>query len=112
MSSVRCLARSLMQLVCIVVLLTAQQAALTHEIGHLYDRVPVQSLQPKEGKQGTQAASCNFHVVFAEVLGGVSSPALTLRLAANGVERSTNHFPPAFPADLVVPASRGPPILL
>jgi hypothetical protein len=42
----------------------------------------------------------------------VNCAQVPLRLEANAVERHGNHFPPAFPADLVVPASRGPPILL
>ncbi len=96
----------------LLLLLVAQHGALAHQIRHIQDHLPVQSQQHDDGKQGSQSALCDFHIAFGQILGSVSSAALALRIAANSVELSTNHFPPAFPANLVVPASRGPPVLL
>ena len=104
--------RGLLQITLAAVLLAAQHGALTHQVQHLQDRLPVQSQQHDDGKQNSQSGSCDFHVVFAEILGAVNSVALPLLGAANTVELSLNHLPPAFAANLVVPASRGPPILL
>jgi hypothetical protein len=104
--------RALLQVACVLLLLVAQHGALTHQVRHLHDRLPAQVQQHDDGKQGSQSGLCDFHIAFAQILGTVSSAALPLRIAANTVERSTNHLPPAFPANLVVPASRGPPVLL
>ena len=104
--------RGLLQIVLAALLLAAQHGALTHQVRHLQDNLPVQSQQHDDGKQSSQSGLCDFHIAFAQILGTVSSAALALRIAANTVELSTNNFPPAFPANLVVPASRGPPVLL
>lgn len=104
--------RALLQIACILLLLVAQHGALSHQIRHLQDNLPVQSQQQDNGKQNAPSELCDFHIAFVQILGTVSSAALALRIAANTVELSTNHFPPAFPANLVVPASRGPPVLL
>ena len=104
--------RGLLQIALAVLLLAGQHGALTHQIGHLQDRLSSQSQQRDEGNQGTQSGACNFHVAFAELLGAVSSAALSLRIAANAVERSTNYFHIVFPANKVIPASRGPPVFL
>jgi hypothetical protein len=104
--------RGLLQMVLAALLLVAQHGALTHQVRHLHDRLPAQVQQHDDGKQRSQSGLCDFHIAFAQILGTVSSAALPLRIAANTVERSINHFPPAFPANLVVPASRGPPVFL
>ena len=100
--------RGLMQIVFAALLLVAQHGALTHHVRHLQDRLPAQAQQQDQTQKSTHAGLCDFHVSFAQVLGAVNCATPPLLLAANQVERYGNHFPSAFPADLVVPASRGP----
>ena len=106
------LKRGLLQIVLAALLLVAQYGALTHQVRHLQDNLPAQSQQQDGGKQKSQSGLCDFHVAFAEILGSVNSSAPPLLIAVNAVERGLNHLPLAFPANLVVPASRGPPVLL
>jgi hypothetical protein len=106
------LKRGLMQIILAALLLVAQYSALSHHVGHLQDRLPAQSQQQDQKQKSSHAGLCDFHVSFAQVLGAVSCGQAPLKIASNAVERSINLFPSAFPADLVVPASRGPPALL
>lgn len=100
-----------MQIALAALLLVAQHGALAHQIRHLQDSFPGQS-QQQDGKQKSQSGLCDFHVTFVQILGGVSSDAPPLQIAGNTVECDFNHLPLAFPANLVVPCSRGPPVLL
>ena len=105
------LKRGWLQILLAALLLVAQHGALLHQTRHLQDRLPGQ-VQQDQKQKSADAGLCDFHVSFAQVLGAVSCARPPLRLAGNAVEHSGNHFPRAFPADLVVPASRGPPVLL
>ena len=102
--------RGLLQIVLVALLLVAQHGALAHQFRHLQDNLAGQSQH--DGKQKPQSGLCDFHVAFAQILGAVDAALWPLRIAANAVEHGINHLPLAFPSDLVVPASRGPPILL
>ena len=104
--------RGLMQIVLAALLLVAQHGALTHQIRHAQDRLPAQAQQQDQKQKSAHTGLCDFHVSFAQVLGAVNCARLPLRLASNTVEHSGNHLPHAFPADLVVAASRGPPAIL
>jgi hypothetical protein len=106
------LKRGLVQILLAALLLVAQHGALTHQLKHWQDRLPAQAQQQDQKQKSAHTGLCDFHVSFAQVVGVIDCARLQLRLASNAVERSGNHFPPAFPADLVVPASRGPPVLL
>lgn len=106
------LKRGLMQILLAALLLVAQYGALTHHVRHLQDRLPAQSQQQDQQQKAAHTGLCDFHVSFAQVLGAVNCAQTPLKLASFAVERSFNHFSPAFPSDLVVPASRGPPVLL
>lgn len=106
------LKRGLLQIVLAAFLLAAQFGALTHQVRHLQDSLPVQSQQQDDGKQKPQSGLCDFHVTFVQILGAVSSAAPPLQIAGNAVENGFGHLPLAFPSDLVVPVSRGPPVLL
>ena len=101
-----------MQMLLAASLLAAQHGALTHQVRHLQGDLPVQSQQQDDGKQKTQPGLCDFHIAFGQILGAVDSAALPLQIAGNTVESAFNHLPLAFASDLVVPASRGPPVLL
>lgn len=104
--------RGLMQVLLAALLLVAQHAALTHQVMHLQHGPSVPVEQQDKGKKAAHSTLCAFHVSFAEVLGAVSCDHAPLRIANNTVELGLSHFSPAFPANLVVPASRGPPVLL
>jgi len=104
--------RGLMQIVLAALLLVAQHGALTHQVRHLQDRLPAQAQQQDPKQKSAHAGLCDFHVSFAQVLGVVHCAQMPLRLASNGTESTVDYFQSAYPADLVVPASRGPPILL
>ena len=104
------LKRGLLQILLAALLLVAQHGALTHQTRHLQDRLPAQIQQQDQKQKSLHAGLCDFHVSFAQVLGAVSCDRVPPRIARNAVELSLNHFPSAFPANLVVPASRGPPV--
>ena len=106
------LKRGLIQIVLAALLLVAQHGALTHQLRHWQDRLPERAQQQDDKQTAAHSGLCDFHVSFAQILGGVTCAQLPLRLAANTVEHNVNHLPRAFPADLVVPASRGPPVIL
>jgi hypothetical protein len=106
------LKRGWLQFVLAALLLAAQHGALTHQIRHQHDNLPVQSQQQDDGKQKPQSGLCDFHVTFVQILGAVSSTASPLQIAGNTTESGFNHLPRAFRANLVVPASRGPPVIL
>ena len=93
-------------------LLAAQHGTLTHQVRNLQHNLPVQSQPQDNGKQKPQSGLCDFHVTFVQILGAVSSAAPPLQIAGNTAESGFNRLPLAFPANLVVPASRGPPVLL
>lgn len=104
--------RGLMQILLAAMLLVAQHGALTHQIRHLQDRLPAQAQQQDPKQKSAHAGLCDFHVSFAQVLGIVHCAKMPLQLASNGAEASAERIPPLYPDDFVVPASRGPPILL
>jgi hypothetical protein len=104
--------RALMQLVCVVLLLAAQQGALTHQVRHLPDHLSVKLQQRDDGKRAVHTALCDYHGAFAEVLGAIGSTAPALRLAANDAERDIGAAVSVSPVTSVTPAARGPPVLL
>ncbi len=103
--------RGLIEIVLASLLLIAQHGALAHQFRHVHDRLPAQTQQQNDKQKPAHAGLCDFHVSFAQILGAVNSTHVPLNLAANTVEHHGNHFPRAYPADLVVAASRGPPVL-
>jgi len=104
--------RSLMQLVCIMLLLAAQHSALTHQFAHLQNDSAV-TLQQRsdDSTRVTHSALCDYHGALAEVLGCVASAAVRLGLTSNGGERDVGFSASASPVTPVVPAARGPPLL-
>lgn len=106
------LKRGLLQIVLTALLLVAQHGALAHQVRHLQDNFPGQSQRQDDGKQKPQSGLCDFHVTFVQILGAVDPAAPPLQIAGNAIESGFSHLPLAFPANLVVPASRGPPVLL
>ena len=102
-----------MQIVCILLVLVAQHAALTHQFAHLQDDLAVKLQQ--RGDDRTRVAHsvlCDYHGSLAEILGCVASAAVRLPLALNGAERDVGFSAAASPVTPVTPAARGPPVLL
>ena len=107
------LKRGLLRIALAALLLAAQHGALTHQLGHLHDRLPAQEQQQDDDKKAAAAFGlCAFHVAFAEILGAIGSTTPPSCFTSNGAERSTAYSSFAFPVHPVVPASRGPPALL
>jgi hypothetical protein len=92
-------------------LLVAQQSALSHQIGHIQDGGSGHSQPQNDGKKTPAPGLCVFHIAFSTVLGAIGSAAQTPQVAASAVERGIYSLTYAFPAILVIPASRGPPVL-
>ena len=103
--------RACLRLVLAFLLLFAQHSALSHQIGHIQDHRPGQSQKQNGGKQGLQSGLCVFHIAFGAILGTVGCAESPLRVASNGVECGIGLSPFVFPASLIIPASRGPPVL-
>jgi len=104
--------RGLLQIALAALLLAAQHGALMHHVRHAQECLPLPTQQQDQDKNAAHSGLCAFHISFAQVLGAVDCARLPLRIATNRVEDGVAHLPLAFPADLVVPASRGPPVLL
>lgn len=104
--------RGLLQIALAALLLAAQHGAVTHQIRDLQDQLPVRSQQHDDGKQKSPSELCDFHVAFAEILGSINPAMPALRITANTVERGVSLPSFASPATSVIPASRGPPVLL
>jgi hypothetical protein len=99
--------RYVLHFVCILLLLFAQQAALTHAAWHAGQNSGTHEGRHDESAQG---AFCSLHVAFGEVLGTIQPasppvalvPAVAEHLAAAALDaaRIVLHLPPA----------RGPPV--
>jgi hypothetical protein len=110
--------RRLMQLCCILLLLFAQQTALTHALWHAERQLPAAAGTSStahvthESGGADIALLCAFDVAVGQVLGGVASSSYTppQPTATSGApHRLARSSPPSyFPAAL----SRGPPSLL
>ena len=67
------LKRGLIQMVLAALLLVAQHGALTHQLRHWQDRLPARAQQQQDDKQkAAHSGLCDFHVSFAQILGGVT----------------------------------------
>ena len=103
--------RSSMQLVCILLLLGAQQSALAHQIGHVRHDLSAGQQDSDDRGRATHSALCDYHGALAEVLGFIGPAASQLPLAVDAPERHAGCAPAASPLNAVPPAARGPPVL-
>jgi hypothetical protein len=109
--------RLTMQLLCIALLLFAQQAALAHAVWHAHQKIPhgqheQASAQEPRGSLGREvSAICALDVVLGEVLGAVpcGGHAVQLRSDSHSVTASGRSVDAAF--RFLAPLSRGPPSL-
>jgi hypothetical protein len=106
------LKRGILQILLAASLLAAQYAALAHGLVHAQQGLSAAALQEDGGGQRAPASLCDFHMVFAEVLGAVASGVSAPALCA-GVDNPDDvfvwHSCIAQPADQ---RSRGPPAIL
>jgi hypothetical protein len=107
------LKRVLLHLGCILLLLFAQQAALTHGAMHTPKQAPAERGAGDNGKAASHGGICALHGAFAQVLGGMQTPASLnpewIGLVAEPVIRALGA---ARTAQLLTPPSHGPPVLL
>jgi hypothetical protein len=106
------LKRGLLQILLAALLLAAQYTAITHPFRHWQPSQLAQSQQDDGGRQKSQSGLCDFHVAFAEILGAVGSCALPVVTVAQATERSADPLSSPRTAKLLVPLSRGPPVLV
>lgn len=106
------LKRGILQILLAALLLVAQYTALTHGFRHWQPNQLAQSQQDESGKQKAQSGLCDFHVAFAEILGAVGSCPMPFGIVAQATGRTAVPCFPNHTARLLVPASRGPPVLV
>ena len=100
--------RTLLQLACVLLLLFAQQSALTHAAWHAHERHPAQ----QDSDVSFQGGLCDLHIAFGAVLGGANAAPPQHPLP----DRLDQHIAQRPPAHAVVtpltPRSRAPPAFL
>lgn len=104
--------RSYLQIILAGLLLIAQHGAVMHQMQHAHGQLSGVSSQTGGGKSLPQSDLCDFHAAFIQVLGIVNSAADLPLIAVFAAERTSVHFTRQYPSSPVIPASRGPPILL
>jgi hypothetical protein len=113
--------RTILNYLCVFLLLVAQQGALTHQVWHLHDYLPAHEQHDHAGAAhehsggktpSPQAELCVFHAAFGSLFAGgcaaqptLAPAGLTDWLAAPAAVR---HVTPS----AVTPPSRAPPVLL
>jgi hypothetical protein len=97
----------------VALLLFAQQAALTHQAGHILDHTALHSQQQdQDNGKHSHSNLCDFHVMFDGVLGAVNSTIVAPCVVSQQFERDIALEPPGFSALSLIRGARGPPSLL
>jgi hypothetical protein len=97
------------QIFLILLLLIAQQSAFTHAAWHAREHAPAP--EKHHDDVSLQGELCALHGAFSQVLGGLQTPAVH-RLASPGAAETCAHRSGApVTLDLLLPHSRGPPVL-
>ena len=113
--------RGLLQLGCIIALIVAQHAALTHAVWHAHERMPAQlhtdtghshHHDTDDGRPSPQSGLCGFDLAFGDVLGGALGAVLHFAAPAPDSERQQRPLRARLSVDPVPALSRGPPVLL
>ena len=99
-----------LRLVCICLLLFAQQSALTHAAWHAHGQTPAQ--HDSNDKASFQGGLCDLHVAFSQVLGGVQATPVQHLVWDSVAERIAQRPRLCGFVETLVPLSRGPPVLL
>ena len=101
--------RGFLHVVCVFLLLLAQQSALTHASWHVLGQSPAQ--HDSNDPASFQGDLCGLDVAFSQVLGGVQANAVH-HAARNGVAERIAQRPPLCGfVETLTPLSRGPPVL-
>jgi hypothetical protein len=103
--------RLFLGLILAMLLLSAQQAAVTHALWHAHGSAPEQH-ENGESKGSFHAGSCKWHGAFCQVLGGVASGSTSLVEQYGPAEQAAAPALPCIALLSPAPLSRGPPVLL
>lgn len=98
--------RYVLQVVCVLLLLFAQQAAWVHAAWHAGQRTGTNQGEHDESPQG---ALCSLHVAFGEVLGAVQPACPPTALVPAVAENHTAVVIDGARLVLHLPPARGPP---
>jgi len=101
--------RLVLQLYCIISLLLAQQAALTHAAWHIHDAGHAQHHSDDDHNDGRGPALCHLDLAYCEVLGGVHRAALSVHAVAGCAPRAPGSHAVRSSAEPVPTRSRDPP---
>lgn len=113
--------RTVPHFLCALLLLVAQQGALTHQVWHLHDYLPAHEHHDGAGAApghsddetpSSQAELCIFHVALGSLFAGgcTKQPAIAPAGLSDWLASSAATWRVAQPA--VTPPSRAPPVLL
>jgi hypothetical protein len=106
---------------CVILLLAAQQGALTHAVWHAYTAHPAQAAAAYQvdgadlgdsNSPSKPANLCAFDLAFGQVLGATHSACIVVGFAPAVAERIHSLTAPRLHAAALSPKSRGPPVLL
>jgi len=105
--------RTLLVFACMLLLLVAQQGALTHAIWHAHQNRSnhSHSVVDKHHAPAGQASLCAFDLAFGQVLGTAHGGSATLVVIAVDAERIHDLPASRLHAETLSPKSRGPPVL-
>jgi hypothetical protein len=101
--------RLIFRLALAALLLFSQQLAVGHFAEHAFDHGPTRAHGGGEDK-GIQSELCVYHAAFEALQSAVGSAPLQLRVADNAFDKRGISPYPLSPTQVVVPASRGPPV--
>ena len=108
-------------LLCVLLLLVAQQGALSHAVWHVYKTHHAQAYTAYDYDEANPGGSekpsrladlCAFDLAFGQVLGGTHSACVPLAFAPAIAERVHDLTALRLHAAALSPKSRGPPVLL
>jgi len=106
------LKRGILQILLAASLLAAQYAAFAHGLVHAQQNLFAAAAQEDGGGQKVPALLCDFHMVFAEVLGAVGSGASTPAMCAGADNPDDVFVWHGCVAQAAEQRSRGPPAIL
>lgn len=98
--------RILLTVVCVVLLLFAQQGALTHAAWHAG---ATSASHDKGDKGGLERSLCDLHKSLSQVTGGVPAQAVVSIVAVEPKAVLAGRWLPAAVVHFLAPLSRGPP---
>jgi hypothetical protein len=101
--------RRFTQFIYIFLLLFAQQSAFTHAVWHAREKPPAH--HEDQGDTSFQGKLCGLHGALSQVLGGVQAVEIHHAIPAAIAEPIAQRSGARVVLELLVPLSRGPPVL-